>query len=96
MWTSNRDMKILTFRALSFRKRSSSHSSRWMILPSAGERMMLRRDGTFLFGFLKKKAMKRVRKIPKKVQIFHPIPARKRVRKALGIKNRNPSLAIGH
>jgi hypothetical protein len=67
-----------------------------MILPSAGERMMFWRDGIFLFGFLKKKAMNRVKRIPKSVKIFHPIAAKKIVRRALGIRNRNPSLAIGH
>src|SRR4030042_606840 len=96
MWTLKGDMKMDTFRAFCFKNRSSSHSPIWMIFPSAGERMMFRRDGIFLFGFLKKKAMNRVRRIPKSVKIFHPINTKKRVRRALGIRKRNPSLAIGH
>ena len=37
-----------------------------------------------------------LKRIPKSVKIFHPIAAKKIVRRALGIRNRNPSLAIGH
>jgi hypothetical protein len=58
--------------------------------------MIFWRDGIFLFGFLKKKAMKRVRRIPKDIKTFHPIPPRKMVRRAEGTRNGSPSLATGH
>jgi hypothetical protein len=67
-----------------------------MILPSAGEMMIFSRDGIFRFGFLKKKAMNSVNKIPKKVNSFHPIKPRTTVSKAAGMRNGRPSLAMGH
>jgi hypothetical protein len=67
-----------------------------MILPSAGERMPFSRGGIFLFGFLKKKPMNKVTRMPRRVKTFHPMPPKKMVRMALGIKRGNASLAIGH
>ena len=89
------DMKMLTFRAFFFRNRSSSHSPTWMIFPSAGERIMFSRDGIFLLGFLKKKAVNSVMKIPKKVNKFQPITKKNTVIEAKGIRKGSPSLAIG-
>jgi hypothetical protein len=40
--------------------------------------------------------MKRVRRIPGIVRTVHPIPAKKRVRIAEGMRKGSPSLAIGH
>jgi hypothetical protein len=96
MWTSKGDMKMDTFNALSFKKRSSSHSPTEITVPSAGERMIFLRDGMILFGFLKKYAMKRVRRIAKIVRIVHPITTKRRVRITEGMRKGNPSLAIGH
>jgi hypothetical protein len=89
------DMKMLTFKAFSFRNRSSSHSPTWMIFPSAGERIIFSREGISLLGFLKKKPINSVLKIPKKVNKFQPIARKNTVIRPKGIRKGSPSLAIG-
>jgi hypothetical protein len=89
------DIKILTFRTFSFRNRSSSHSPTWMIFPSAGERITFSRDGIFLFGFLKKKAINNILKIPRKVNKFQPIAKKNAVNRAKGMRKESPSFAMG-
>jgi hypothetical protein len=66
-----------------------------MIFPSAGERIMFSRDGIFLLGFLKKKTINSVLKIPKKVNKFQPISRKNTVIRAEGMRKGSPSLAIG-
>jgi hypothetical protein len=57
---------------------------------------MFSRGGIFLFGFLKKKIIKSVAKIPKKVNIFQPMVIKSTARSAAGIINGSPSFATGH
>jgi hypothetical protein len=66
-----------------------------MIFPSAGETIIFSRDGIFRLGFLKKKPINSVMKIPKKVNKFQPIVRKNTVTRAKGIRKGNPSLAIG-
>jgi hypothetical protein len=66
-----------------------------MIFPSAGERIIFSRDGIFLLGFLKKKAINSVMEIPKKVNKIQPIARKNTVIRAKGIRKGTPSLAIG-
>jgi hypothetical protein len=66
-----------------------------MIFPSAGETIIFPRDGIFRLGFLKKKTINSVMKIPKKVNKFQPIVRKNTVIRAKRIRKGNPSLAIG-